>query len=66
MSNSNPLLLRITEAATRLGLSRSMVYELAQRGELPVVRIGRTMRVPSTALDEWVERLAREQNTSRS
>src|SRR4051794_6431001 len=38
------LLVRITEAADRLGLSRSTVYELIGAGELKVVRYGRAVR----------------------
>jgi excisionase family DNA binding protein len=47
------LLLRLPEVAARLGLGRSTVYELIQRGELPVVRV---VRVPAAALQRWVER----------
>lgn len=57
-----PILLRIPDAASLLGLSRSMVYEMAQRGEIPTVRIGRTLRIPSAALRTWAERLQSEQN----
>jgi excisionase family DNA binding protein len=49
------LLLRIPEVAGRLGLGRSTVYELIQSGELPVVRIGRSVRVSSESLRRWVE-----------
>jgi excisionase family DNA binding protein len=50
------LLLRIPEAAQRLALGRSTVYELIAKGELPVVRVGAAVRVPASALSDWVER----------
>lgn len=53
------LLVRIPEAADRLGLSRSTVYELIAAGEMKVVRYGRAVRVPVTELAGWVERQAR-------
>ena len=53
------LLLRIPEAASRLGLGRSTVYELIQAGELPVVRIGKSVRIPASRLEAWVELQAR-------
>jgi len=40
----------LTEAASRLGISRALAYEAAHRGELPVCRIGRRMLVPRVAL----------------
>ncbi|MDQ6947320.1 MAG: helix-turn-helix domain-containing protein [Actinomycetota bacterium] len=49
-----PLLLRITEVATTLGLGRTKVFALVRSGELPVVRIGRSVRVPRAALQDWV------------
>jgi excisionase family DNA binding protein len=48
------LLLRISEAAQLAGISRSMGYELARRGEWPVVAVGRSKRVPLEALRDWV------------
>ena len=50
------LLVRIPEAANRLGLSRSTVYELIAAGELKVVRYGRAVRVPVSELAGWVDR----------
>lgn len=50
-----PLLLRVSEASALLGLSRSTVYQLIARGELRVIRIGRSVRVPRQALDEIAE-----------
>jgi len=48
------LLLKADEVAKALGLGRSKVYEMMQSGQLPVVRIGRSVRVSSAALQEWV------------
>jgi excisionase family DNA binding protein len=52
-----PDLLRIEEVAQRTGLSRSKTYELAASGDLPTVRVGRSVRVRRSALNEWLRRL---------
>ena len=44
------LVLTIAEAAEVLGISRAFAYELAARGELPVIRLGRRRLVPRKAL----------------
>lgn len=51
-------LLKVTEAAEILSLSRSRVYELTKEGDdpLPVIHIGSSVRVPVVALRAWVER----------
>ena len=53
-----PALLRVDEVAKYLSLGRSKTYELLATGELPAVRIGRSVRVPAAALQRWVERQA--------
>ena len=40
-----PVLLRIPDAARLLDVSRSTVYQLIASEQLPVVRIGRSVRV---------------------
>jgi excisionase family DNA binding protein len=50
-----PLLLRVPEAARLLGVSRSAMYELNGSGQLPVVRVGRSVRVVRSELEVWVE-----------
>ena len=50
-------LLRIEEAAERLSIGRSKVYELIREGKLEVVHIGRSVRVPVRSLDEFIEQL---------
>lgn len=47
-------LLRAQEVARILGVGRSKAYELMLRGELPVIRIGRLVRVPRYCLDHWI------------
>jgi excisionase family DNA binding protein len=45
----------LNEAARRLGISRALAYEAANRGELPVCRIGRQVLVPRAALLRLLE-----------
>lgn len=42
------------QVAARLQLSRALVYALIQRGELPAVHIGRSVRVLPDDLDRWL------------
>ena len=58
MDHPHPLLLRAEEVQQALGLGRSKIYEMMATGELPVVRIGRSVRVPAEALRHWVARQA--------
>ncbi len=53
------LLLRPDEAAEVLGVGRSKIYALLASGEVPAVRVGRSVRVPVEALRRWVDRQAR-------
>ena len=50
------VLLRVEEAARLCGYSRSFLYQRIAAGEVPVVREGRTVRVPAT----WVARIGDE------
>jgi excisionase family DNA binding protein len=45
----------LNEAARRLGISRALAYEAANRGELPVCRIGRRVLIPRAALLRLLE-----------
>ena len=53
-----PLLLRAEEAAKLLRLGRSTVFELMAAGELPSVKIGRSVRIPYAGLVAWVRERA--------
>ena len=50
------LLLTIVEAARVLSIGRTTMYELVAAGDIDVVHIGRSARVPVAALAEYVER----------
>ena len=44
----------IPEAAREAKIGKSTLYLLAQRGEIPVVRIGRSVRVRRETLRRWI------------
>ncbi|MGO9558272.1 MAG: helix-turn-helix domain-containing protein [Acidimicrobiales bacterium] len=50
-----PLVLSVCEAAKLLGISKDLAYDLVARGELPSLRLGRRIVVPTKALLELVE-----------
>ena len=56
MSTGTKMLLTILEAADRLALSRSAIYELIAAGEIKIVKYGRATRIQPSELDAWVER----------
>ena len=57
---SNPIqleeLLRREDVARILNISRSYAYLLMKRGELPIVRIGRSVRVRPSDLEQFIEK----------
>jgi excisionase family DNA binding protein len=44
----------VTEAAATLGISRTLAYEAARRGELPTRRLGHCLVVPVPWLLNWL------------
>ena len=52
---ADKLLLDVKEVASLLGCGRTYVYGMIQRGELPVVKLGRLTRIPVRAVAEFVE-----------
>lgn len=49
-----PLLLRVSETAELLSVSRSTAYRLIRTGELPSLKVGGVTRVPFDQLCYWV------------
>ena len=58
MDTSQKLLLRPAEAAELVSISRALAYRYIASGELPSVKLGRSIRVPADKLREFVERLS--------
>lgn len=54
-----PDLLTIIEAAARLRIGRSSIYRLIDTGDLDVVHVGRSARIPTQAIDTLIQRLPR-------
>ena len=48
------LLLTVSEAATRLQLGRSLVYQLVMAGDIPSIKVGRARRVPVQGLEQFI------------
>jgi len=53
------LLLTVEEAARRLRIGRTLVYQLISAGELESVKVGRLRRVPAECLPAYVATLRR-------
>ena len=47
-------LITIPQAARVLGLSENRVYDLARQGRIPIVRLGRQIRIDTDVFDEWI------------
>jgi len=52
----NRLVYGVPEAGEMLGPTRNAAYAAAKRGEIPVIRIGKLLRVPKVAFDRMLER----------
>jgi excisionase family DNA binding protein len=51
------VLLKVEEAAARLQIGRTTMYQLVRRGEIESIPIGRLRRIPADCLDEYVARV---------
>ena len=51
------LLVTVEEAARRLALSRTTLYQQIRRGVIPSVRIGHSRRIPVIDLERYVDDL---------
>jgi excisionase family DNA binding protein len=51
------VLLRVEDAAARLGIARTLMFRLLRDGEVESVCVGRLRRIPVACLEEYVARL---------
>jgi excisionase family DNA binding protein len=54
----SPELLRISEAAEKLNVSRASVYRWIEEGRLPAIQLGgrgAPLRIPGDELNEWLD-----------
>ncbi len=49
--------MRVDEAASRLGFSRSKVYQMINDGLIPSVRVANRIRISAADLEAWVRTL---------
>lgn len=52
---SERLTLSVAEAAALLGVGRNHLYMLINEGQIPHVRFGRLIKIPRSALEEWLD-----------
>lgn len=55
--SSEKLFLRVPEAAERLSIGRSKLYELLAAGEIKRVKVGARVLIPVQELEDWARRL---------
>lgn len=56
IESDKKLLLTVVEAAHRLGIGRTLMYELLSSGQIESVHVGQLHKVPVEALGTFVQR----------
>jgi excisionase family DNA binding protein len=57
LRTSDRMLLTVEEAAERLGIGRSTMYQLIAAGRIDTIRVGRLRRIEPDALATYIARL---------
>lgn len=58
VATPNPRTMTVTEAAAILGISRTTAHECVRTGDLPALRLGGRIIVPTQFIDDLLERAA--------
>lgn len=64
MSEHLPLALSVQQIATLLKVSRNTAYTLVRSGALRSIRVGRQIRVPRSALEDYLNGITPEHGQS--
>ena len=59
--NQPRIMLTVEQAAESIGIGRTTMFALLKSGEVESVRVGRLRRIPVTAIDDYLAKLAAEQ-----
>jgi excisionase family DNA binding protein len=65
ISDESPLLVSIDQAAGRLSVGRTKIYELARKGKLQLVKIDRATRVVVASIETLIQEAVSDQQRSR-
>ena len=55
-------MLDVREVATLLSVSKMTIYRLINQGEMPAIRVGRSLRIPERAVREYMQQAIIEPN----
>ena len=55
METTNTQWITVDEMRSRLAISKTKAYQIANDGSLDTVRIGRSLRVSEESLERWLE-----------
>lgn len=47
--------LTVPEAGAQLGIGRNASYDAARRGDIPVIKLGKLLRVPKLAIERMLD-----------
>jgi excisionase family DNA binding protein len=59
-----PVALKVGQVARLLQISRGSAYEAIRRGDIPSVRVGRSIRVSRSAIERMMDNRRNDQGTS--
>ena len=54
MTTVEPLVLRVRQVAALLQVSRPIVYEMCKDGRLQSISVGRSIRIPRSAVEAFI------------